>query len=397
MKWPTNMNKITLFLLSFFILTFSSCNDFETSNKYSPKEEQYMAHDYLMQANAITPENDNLKRLALFDKATLHFANIVVRNDADDSLRADALYTLRWIEAYVKHDYEMALQSLNQYLEIVGPEHESYPTCLAYKADDLWHYGAQDSALYYAYWALSLPHTTNDRIEYICHHVMWNIYESKGVTDSASVHKAMHMKVKGSREFVPMNMEQLKSTLKSNIIAQEATEDNTTRYIIMGLTVVVCIVLIWTIRRRVKDNTLNDLRQYDDEADSSGRLYKGQTEALCNALAEGSKAFEQSSVYASICSAKVSEREWLSIDNEQIRQLESTILDFFKDACLILLGGAGLNDQEVLCSLYMYLGYPNAVIAHLGHTTAATIRKRRERLRKKLDAELYNVIINEKR
>ena len=273
MKWPTNMNKITLFLLSFFILTFSSCNDFETSNKYSPKEEQYMAHDYLMQANAITPENDNLKRLALFDKATLHFANIVVRNDADDSLRADALYTLRWIEAYVKHDYEMALQYLNQYLEIVGPEHESYPTCLAYKADDLWHYGAQDSALYYAYWALSLPHTTNDRIEYICHHVMWNIYESKGVTDSASVHKAMHMKVKGSREFVPMNMEQLKSTLKSNIIAQEDTEDNTTRYIIMGLAVVVGIVLIWTIRRRIKDNTLNDLRQYDDEADSSGRLY----------------------------------------------------------------------------------------------------------------------------
>jgi hypothetical protein len=93
----------------------------------------------------------------------------------------------------------------------------------------------------------------------------------------------------------------------------------------------------------------------------------------------------------------VSEREWLAIDNEQIRQVENVMQDSFKETCILLLNSAELNDQELLCSLYMYLGYPNTVIAHLGHTTAATIRKRRERLRKKLDADLYNVIINEKR
>ena len=356
-----------------------------------------VAHDYLAQANAITSEDDNHKRLALFDKATLHFANIVVRDDADDTLRADALYTLRWIEAYVKHDYELALQYLNQYLAIVGPEHESYPTCLAYKADDLWHFGAQDSALYYAYKALSLPHSTNDRIEYICHHVMWNIYESMDMPDSASVHKAMHMRVKGSREFVPLTMEELKSSLKNNIITQEDADDRITIYIITGLAVIGCIVFALTIRRRIKDNTLNEVRQYDVKADSSGRLNTGQTEALCNALAEGRKAFEQSSVYTDICSTKVSEREWLSINNEQIRQVEGVILDSFKDACILLLDSAELNDQELLCSLYMYLGYPNTVIAHIAHTTTATIRKRKERLRKKLNADLYYVIINEKR
>ena len=383
-------------LLAICLIVLCACID---SNKYSshtPEEEQRLAHDILAKANK-TSVDDNKERLMLFDKATFHFANIVVRNDADDTLRADALFTLRWIAAYITHDYDQALQYLNQYLGIVGPEHESYPTCLAYKADDLWHFGAHDSAMHYARLALEAPHTPNDQIEYICHHILWNIYDTRNMPDSAQRHKEKHLKICESRVFEPMTMEQLKSTLKSNIIAQEDTEDNTTIYIIMGLAIVVCIVLIWTIRRRIKDNTLNDLRQYDDEADSSGRLNKGQTEALCNALAEGRKAFEQSSVYTSICSAKVSEREWLSIDNEQIRQLESTILDSFKDACLILLGGAELNDQEVLCSLYMYLGYPNAVIAHLGHTTAATIRKRRERLRKKLDAELYNVIINEKR
>ena len=383
-------------LLALCLMVLCACIG---SNKYSgrtPEDEQRLAHDILAQANK-TSVDDNKERMMLFNKATFHFANIVVRNDANDTLRADALFTLRWIAAYITHDYDQALQYLNQYLELVGPEHESYPTCLAYKADDLWHFGAHDSAMHYARMALEAPHTTNDQIEYICHHILWNIYDTRNMPDSAQKHKDKHMKIRESRVFEPMTMEQLKSSLKSNIIAQEETNNSTTIYVITGFAVIGCIVLVMTIRRRIKNNTLNEDREKDVEGDSSGRLNTGQTEALCNALAEGRKAFEQSSVYTDICSTKVSEREWLSIDNEQIRQVEGVILDSFKDACILLLDSAELNDQEVLCSLYMYLGYPNAVIAHLGHTTAATIRKRRERLRKKLDAELYNVIVNEKR
>ena len=44
----------------------------------------------------------------------------------------------------------------------------------------------------------------------------------------------------------------------------------------------------------------------------------------------------------------------------------------------------------------MYLGYSNTVIAHLGSTTAATIRKRKERIRKKLPVILYEVLANGK-
>ena len=141
-----NLKNLLIFLVS--LALFVACGPLSPSEKYSPEEEQSLAHEYLQQANKI---NDGGKQyLELLDRAKYHFANIVVRNDANDTLRVDALYTLRWIEAYVHHDYEQALQYLNQYLTIVGPEHESYPTCLAYKADDLWHFGAQDSALYYA-------------------------------------------------------------------------------------------------------------------------------------------------------------------------------------------------------------------------------------------------------
>ena len=120
----------------------------------------------------------------------------------------------------------MALQYLNQYLEIVGPEHESYPTCLAYKADDLWHFGAHDSAIHYAYKALEAPHTPQDRIEYICHHVLWNIYESREMPDSAHRHKALHMHIRDSRAFEPMSMEELKSQLETDILASTKDTGN---------------------------------------------------------------------------------------------------------------------------------------------------------------------------
>ena len=137
--------KTTIYILLTTYLLIA-CGVPTGKQRYTPIEEQRLAHDYLMQANK-ADVNDNTHRMMLFDKATYHLANIVIRDDANDTLRTDALYTLRWIEAYIKHDYELALQYLNQYIELVGSEHESYPTCLAYKADDLWHFGAQDSAL----------------------------------------------------------------------------------------------------------------------------------------------------------------------------------------------------------------------------------------------------------
>ena len=78
-----------------------------------------------MQGNNASSES---QRMAMYNKATYHFANIVVRSDANDALRADTLFTLRWIEAYVKHDYELALQNLNQYLLLVGPRVRELPS-----------------------------------------------------------------------------------------------------------------------------------------------------------------------------------------------------------------------------------------------------------------------------
>ena len=376
------------YLIIMEMLLLSACNGASGLKKrYAPNEEQYVAHEYLTKANNVSTD-DNEQRMLLFDKAIYHFANIVVRSDANDTLRADALFTLRWIEAYVKHDYEQALQYLNQYLELVGPNHESFPTCLAYKADDLWHFGAQDSALHYAYLALEAPHTPNDAIEYICHHILWNIYDSREMPDSASRHKALHMKIRESRVFEPMTMEQLKSQLQANVIAPTSRRT--------PLIPIVCIAVVLIVGLYVAYLTYK-CRRHAKPTTPVAKNTPTKAEILSNSLVQGSKAFALTSVYDDIATMQINERELPNLSYETARAMERTLLDAFGESCRILLANGDLNDQELICALGMYLGYSNAILAHLGHTTTATIRKRKERIRKKLPAEFGDVICSGKR
>ncbi len=371
-------------LLAIGITLFCACSADTGAKRRSPYEEQRVAHEFLAKANKLGTD-DNEQRMMLFDKAIYHFANIVVRDDANDTLRADALFTLRWIEAYVKHGYEQALQYLNQYFELVGPDHESYPACLAYKADDLWHFGAQDSALYYAYRALEAPHTPNDAIEYICHHILWNIYDSRAMPDSANHHKARHMKIRESRVFEPMSMEQLKSQLQADVIAPTSRRN--------PIIPAVGIAIVLVVGLYVAYRTIRCRRHTEPALPTTAKTpMSTKTERLGDMLVQGRKAFMQTSMYNDIATMQINERELPNLSYETTREMERTLLDTFSEACRTLLASGALNDQELICALGIYLGYSNVILAHLGHTTTATIRKRKERIRKKIPAELYEAI-----
>ena len=73
-------------LLAIGIALLCACNATTDKKKYSPYEEQHVAHEFLAKANNVNTD-DNEQRMMLFDKATYHFANIVVRDDANDTLR----------------------------------------------------------------------------------------------------------------------------------------------------------------------------------------------------------------------------------------------------------------------------------------------------------------------
>lgn len=386
------MKNLTNLLLSFVLLVSIVC----CQGAHTPEQEQYLAHDYLWQANKTSVEKAE-ERNALYDKAALHFANLVVRDDVNDTLRADALFTLRWIAAYIRHDYDMALQYLNQYLEIVGPEHESYPTCLAYKADDLWHFGAHDSAVHYAYKALEAPHTPQDRIEYICHHVLWNIYESREMPDSAYRHKTLHMHIRDSRAFEPMSMEELKSQLETDILASTKDTGNGVPVwvALAGCLAVLCLAYacVFYLKRK-KNNAFTDIVGSADSAMPTSATAM-DAETLKTALAKGCQAFATTSVCHDINAMKMNERELPAINSETRRNIERTLLECFAEACHGLLAESDLNEQELICLLCMHLGCSNTLISHLGHTTSATIRKRKERIRKKISAAQYEIIAGE--
>ena len=413
------MKTVQSLLLTSCICFLVACSSSGNKPQYSPVEEQRVAHGHFVQA-CRTDTDDGKDRTAMFDRAIYHFANIVVRPDADDTLRADALYTLRWIEAYEKHNYELALQYLNQYMALVGSEHSSYPMCLAYKADDLWHFGAQDSAMHYAYKALAAPHERYDGVEYVCHYVLWQIYEVREMSDSAERHKSQHIAIRDSRVFEPMTMDELKSKLETNVITpdiqagaeafgafaeiranrirEEAEHKNRMldRHLYATVTILLLLVasiFIYSLMKR----RLQRIKEPNAALAAMGPTdNKSAPEAkapmLCRMLVEGRQVFEHTTVYADILTMQVNERVLPDITYEVVQEMEHALLESFNSACCLLIEQCEFNDQELICALGVYLGYSNVIIAHLGNTTTATIRKRKERIRKKLPADLYEVI-----
>ena len=390
---PRTMHSLKHALL-LLVLLLVSCGG--KDDRLTIAEEQHIAYEYLTRGCETSPSNE-AKRMELFDKATYHFAKLVVRDDADDALRADALYVLRWIEAYQKHDYEAALQYLNQYFELVGSDHADYPAYLAYKADDLWHFGAQDSAMHYAYKALATPHAEHHNVEYICHHVLWQIYEEREMPDSATLHRQLHLNTHKDRTFEPLTMDELKNHLTKHIITPEAEARTSTSsaWVIASLCVILLIVLmalyLYFIHRRtaITPEAVPQQPTLKENPESADLSF---TDLLGLYLTEGRSAFERTTAYATLNDLRIKEKELPEMEYAQSREIEAALFDAFKTACSTLLDTTDLNDQELVTILCTSLGYSNNIIANLGHTTPNTIRKRKERLKKKLSPECYEML-----
>lgn len=222
-------------LLTIVALAFTSCNRSgqtqqivteqaaKTEEPLSIKEELLQAHELSRQAGKIKDADKNnsqnqQRSLEIYNQAIYHYANVVVRDDSNDTLRIVALHNMRWIEAYQKRNYGVALQYLNQCIALTPETHPCYVLNLAYKADDLWHIEERDSAIYYAKLALQLPHN-HQSIDYICSHVLWQVYKELGVRDSAEHYKQFYYKVRDGKLYKEQTMDELIDELKNNVIA----------------------------------------------------------------------------------------------------------------------------------------------------------------------------------
>lgn len=215
--------------------------------------------------------------------------------------------------------------------------------------------------------------------------------------DSAYRHKTLHMHIRDSRAFEPMSMEELKSQLETDILASSKDDgDGVSVWVALagGLAVLCLAYACVFYLKRKKNNAFTDIVGSADSAMPTSATVI-DTETLKMALAKGCQAFATTSVCHDINVMKMNERELPAINSETRRNIERTLQECFAEVCHGLLADSDLNEQELICLLCMHLGCSNTVISHLGHTTSATIRKRKERIRKKISAAQYEIIAGE--
>ena len=374
-------------------------------------------------------------------EAEYHYANVAVRGDANDTLRMGALYNLHNIEsygAYGRTNYAKALMYINRCIEYARAgvaDSISLAQFYAHKGDDLWHYGETDSTIHYCHKAMSFPVRKN-HTDYIVAYVLKHIYHELDMPDSAAyydqrfnhVSKIPLGQINGQNVHKTLPEDQFEAELrrtmekskkakdcvcnaskpapasKTNEKATEKASSNDT----IDLTIPLCIVLLAALalylynKRRKTSAKPEQQPVAEEEQPSATEEERKETFALPESLvlrrslADGKRAFEHTTSYDDLNTMQLKEKELYEMAFEATRDVESTLFTSFKEACSKLVESAELNDQELICCFCTFMGYTNNVIAYIGHTTPGTIRKRKDRIKKKLPTDFCDIIFGGK-
>ena len=383
---------------------------------------------------------DNMDKRSL-SEAEYHLANVVMRGDATDSIRVRALYMLHNIESYGTYErtnYAKALMYINRCIEYAKEgvaDSIELAQFYAHKGDDLWHYGEKDSAIHYCHKAMSFPVRKN-WTDYIVAYVLTHIYQERNVTDSATYYRKRFdavskiplsqingLDVHSPQSAAAFEAEMLRTIAQSKkskdcvcagaktlsapqqTMKKEATSSLSPIVIVtIVLFLIVLLFVAWYIYR-AKLQSVPECEHTPQqetphiqlsEEERSETFALPETLVLRRLLAEGRRDFEHTTSYDDLNTMQIKEKELYDMAFEATRNVESSLFSSFKEACATLIENAELNDQELICCFCTYLGYTNNVIAYIGHTTPATIRKRKDRIKKKLPSDFAEVIFGKK-
>ena len=412
-------------LMTIAALGFVSCNRTET---LTPIEEYLIARECRWEGIRSEERDQKARSKQLYDKAAYHYTRVVQNEESSDTLVVNALKNLRWISTYKAHSYKQSLQYLDQLAKRFDIEnHPDYPIFLVYKADDLWHSGSWDSAVYHANKALALPHDKHGTVDHIAGNILFNIYNRWEMNDSANRYIKLRTKSIFTKGLDPMPMDNFEDRFQKYVVSFGDLEENgdinvtihpkdekvswfswfhwptfiTTLILVAIAGAVYSLVGRYRRKHIIREEPQSPPPGYDPsevavkEGITGGGFSLPETLILRRSLDDGRRAFEKTDSYADLNMMKMKEKELFEMAYEATRDVESALLNSFNDACSTLHEGLDLNAQELVCCFCTYLGYGNNVIAYIGHTTPSAIRKRKERLRKKLPVDLYEVIFGE--
>lgn len=442
------MKRILYIVLSMTLVGLAACSKKDKEEVQAPKKVhiELTAYQELELAyRAHGRFNKDKKDKRSLSEAEYHFANVVVRDDSTDSLRVKALYMLHNIEsygAYGRTNYAKALMYINRCIEYakagVGND-INLAQYYAHKGDDLWHYGEIDSAIHYCHKAMSFPVRKN-WTDYIVAYVLKHIYHNRQIPDSAAYYQQRFEEaaviplgqIRGLDVHSPQSasafMAEMERTIAQSKKSKDcacpgaktpaATQQVTTKEAPSGLSpfairiiVLLIIAMLFTAwyiyknkKRPPRVYEYGDTPQQETEEPQPQLTEeeRGETFALPESLilrrslADGRRAFEHTASYDDLNTMQIKEKELYDMAFEATRDVESSLFAAFKEACATLIENAELNDQELICCFCTYLGYSNNVIAYIGHTAPGTIRKRKDRIKKKLPTDFCDVIFGGK-
>lgn len=402
----------------------------------APKQGNTTLTAYQELQQAISKHNLFIKekeKSALYE-AEYHYANVAIRDDANDTLRVNALFNLHAIEyhgVYGRTNYAKALMYINrciEYAEAGYVNNTALALFYAHKGDDLWHYGEVDSAIHYCHKAMSIPVRTNGT-DYIIAYVLKHVYEERNMPDSAAYyeqrfrHASQLPANQSNRHNIhePLSNSEFEAELKRTIEESKFLKETTPKASspkaeeqedlsndTIDLTLPLCIVLLVVLalylynKRRKTSAKSEQQTAVEEEQPSVTDEERQETFALPESLVlrrsltDGKRAFESTASYDDLNTMQIKEKELYEMAFEATRDVESTLFTSFKEACSTLIESAELNDQELICCFCTFMGYTNNVIAYIGHTTPGTIRKRKDRIKKKLPADFCDIIFGSK-
>ncbi len=369
------MKNITLYLLLLPLFALTSCKSGVDEASMSPQEEL----EYAVQ----------LHRGKDYDNAMRSYSRVVLHPDATDEQRATTFYNMSMIECDNRNDYSLAIKYISQSIALSAPKRSAL--LYAYKGDYSMQYGVLDSAIHYCRKALNTPHQ-GTRVGYVAHYVLWLCYTRMDMPDSAAHHEKLYNAIRVEEAYRSAPMNEMTDELNENIIKVDKREKRTR--LTMTLTILGAVMLLvgvsWLVvkiahrqRRKRENNTnMNDVQ-----------LTRSSTQEtlLADMLQRCVQAFEATTIYEQLSNLRIKEKELYKNTFSESEVLENELFACFKEISYQLGKEYNLSSPELLTLYLTHMGFSPNIIGYVSHTTPGSVRKRNDRMKKKLLPEHANI------
>lgn len=362
------MKNITLYLLLIPLFALASCKSGVDEASMSPQEE--LEHAVQLHSN-----ND-------YDNAMRSYSRVVLHPDVTDEQLATTFYNMSMIECGVRENFAQAIRYISQSIKFASFEH--YAKLYAYKGDYSMRYGVLDSAVHYCNKALYDSYD-DSTASYVAHYVLWQCYTRMDMPDSAVHYEKLYNAIRAEEAYSPSSMSEMKDELNENIIKVDKREKRTRLTVTLTIlgAAILLVGVLWLVvkivhRQRRKKESVTNINDIQPDESSTQEIL------LADMLQHCVQAFEATTIYEQLSNLRIKEKELYKSTFSESELLENELFACFKEISYQLGKEYNLSSPELLTLYLTHMGFSPNIIGYVSHTTPGSVRKRNDRMKKKL-------------